>query len=234
MIFSLKFQSLSIVSSSDREDGSFKYKENIGGKVKFSNHREVLELETGEEFSHSDLSVETYFSIYPQSQGEYEEAIKDELNKVMKKNVGFVQYLNFDKESEGHISFVIFVTEEYFSKLVENIQSGMYPSGIIIDLEDRLKGPIQYEGMMGERSSWKNKDKKNWRVGIEDIRFDYGIIEEVFDEESQKEISVTGKTVSEKSDPNLGELSLIRKSIDKSNTIMFAGFLILVILLMVS
>ena len=44
----------------------------------------------------------------------------------------------------------------------------------------------------------------------------------------------TGKTVSEKSDPNLGELSLIRKSIDKSNTIMFAGFLILVILLMVS
>ena len=230
MYFTLKFKSLAIRNKSRREEEAFMDSDTVYGKVKFSQHREVLRLKTGGEFSHSDESVEASISI----------TLDSNRSEIAEKGVGLLSFLGPIKGSEdyedgyaGQIMFSVFVTNDHFSKLIRNIQSGIYPSGVTLELFDRFEGPIKYKGF-GDHMIWDNEDKKNRDLPIQEISFDYDIIEEVFDEDSQKEISILGKTISEKSDPSLNELSLIRKRIDKSNTIIFLGFVIVVIALIAS
>jgi len=169
---SLEITSKEILSDFDSSTIEF----SVSGLVDFFNPKTHLKLETGEIFCTTSYlyqdtdepdqrSIVTELIIKPRSHNL--ESRKDD-------SLGTMSYWDIDDETS--ISFNVIVSDEYFSMLIKNIHSGIYPKTIEIDPGTYSDDyPIEEGANPFTQYFWYNKKEENRKLKIIEFKIIYSV-----------------------------------------------------------
>lgn len=201
----------------------------------YPDDRDHLDLETGEVFQNpgyarirrkpekEDKTISAQLSVY--------EAKKEE--DLAYNNMHYLGEISSDEGLHpSSISFSFALPPRDFQTLLTNIQSGVLPSTVQIDLEHPLFGepseshPLQYGWEPdGSGMKWRNKTTEGKKVKIESVSFRYEIIKEAFDSETGEPIALESTSITEVVNQHAKELK--DKLAEVTTQIKYVGWIVL-------
>jgi hypothetical protein len=144
--------------------------------------RDHLDLETGEVFENpsyarirneADKSISAQLSVYEAS-SELKSKLAYNRMQYFGEKSGYDYY-----DPSIHFSFVL--PPRDFQRLLTNIQNGVLPTTVQIDLD--MSHPLSYGWARGGSVKWRNKAEGKI-IKIESIAFRYEILKEAFDSDA--------------------------------------------------